>query len=306
MTAARRQFLAGGAASIAAMGLASCVKVPATLPAFDINARLRALEVESGGMLGAAIMNTATGTLSGNRLDERFAHCSSFKLSLAALAMKRAEESKDALDLPITISADDLTYYSPVTQKHVGKSMTIGELAKTTLTTSDNAAANILLRQFGGPEAMTAFWRSIGDDVSRLDRNEPSMNYVPPGEIRDTTTPRAMAQTVAKLIFGDVLSAPNRAALQQWMRETRTGMNRIRGGIPAEWDAGDKTGTGFSEGMGSIYVDLAFAVPPAGDPMVIAGYYKLAEVHSRVEPASAAVLAALGALAATSVDESHS
>ncbi|WP_336987288.1 class A beta-lactamase [Altererythrobacter aquiaggeris] len=289
----RRTMLGAAAASIAAVGLRGC-----TLPekGFDGSARLRALEMESGGILGAAILDTASGQMLGNRLDERFAHCSSFKLSLAAMALRAGDA---VLDTKVSIADSDITTYSPVTQPLVGRSMTIRELAKAALVASDNAAANLVLRQLGGPGALTGFWRSIGDDVSRLDRTEPSLNYVPPGEVRDTTTARAMAQTVGNLLFGDALDGPQRTILRGWMRETQTGMNRVRGGIPSGWDSGDKTGTAFAQGMGSIYVDLAFAVPPGGESVIIAGYFKVAEVHSKVEPDSAAVLAALGAIAAT-------
>ena len=44
---------------------------------------------------------------------------------------------------------------------------------------------------------MTAFWRALGDPVSRLDRFETAMNLVPPGEERDTTSPEAMARLQA-------------------------------------------------------------------------------------------------------------
>ncbi len=297
MTYDRRTILAGSSAALAASALGSCVKAGAS---FDGAARVRSLEKESGGALGAAVLDTGSGEIFGNRMDERFAHCSSFKLSLAALAMQRAANGGDSLDLTLPVTSGDIVSYSPVTKARVGQTMTIADLAKTTLTKSDNAAANILLRRFGGPEAMTAFWRSIGDDVSRLDRFETDLNFVPPGEVRDTTTPRAMAKTVQALLYGDALPPDMRATLREWMIETDTGMNRIRGGIPAGWAAGDKTGTGFADGMGSVYVDLAFAEPPTGAPLIITGYLRLEEVHYRAERNTAAVLAALGAIAATS------
>ncbi len=297
MTYDRRTILAGSSAALAASALGGCVK---TGSSFDASARVRSLEGESGGALGAAVLDTGSGEIFGNRMDERFAHCSSFKLSLAALAMQRAANGGDALDMALPVTSGDIVSYSPVTKERVGQTMTIANLAKTTLTKSDNAAANILLRRLGGPKAMTAFWRSIGDDVSRLDRFETDLNFVPPGEVRDTTTPRAMANTVHALLYGYALPGKMRQTLRSWMIETDTGMNRIRGGIPEGWATGDKTGTAFADGMGSIYVDLAFAEPPTGAPLIITGYLRLEEVHYRVERDSAAVLAALGAIAATS------
>lgn len=290
MTIGRRTFLGGALAGMTA----ACVPIDQSTTG-RLSAALRIIEASSGGILGTAVMNSRTGVLFGRRLDERFAHCSSFKLSLAAWAMQRSANGGDALDLALPVTADDIVSYSPVTKERVGQTMTIAELARTTVTTSDNAAANILLRRFGGPEAMTDFWRKLGDGTSRLDRYETSLNFVPPGEIRDTTTPRAMAQTMQRLLYGDALPTAMQQTLRAWLTEAETGLKRLRAGIPAGWRAGDKTGTAFADGMGSVYVDLAFAEPPTGDPLIIASYLTLAKVHTRVEPETEAVFAAIAA-----------
>ncbi|MFZ1741438.1 MAG: class A beta-lactamase [Pontixanthobacter sp.] len=296
MKMTRRTVLAGASAAFTA----ACVPIDTSTPGRS-TAQLRLIEVASGGILGAAILDTGSGAIMGNRLDERFAHCSSFKLSLAALAMQRSANGRDAMDTPLAITAEDITSYSPVTQERVGQMMTIAELARVSLSQSDNAAANILLRHFGGPEILTAFWRSIGDEVSRLDRYETELNYVPPGELRDTTTPRAMVHTVQTLLYGSALPSAMQQTLREWMVETSTGHKRIRAGLPRSWRAGDKTGTAFAPGMGSVYVDLAFAEPPQAAPLIITAYLRLKEVHTRVEPATEAVLASVGTLAARSV-----
>ena len=80
---------------------------------------------------------------------------------------------------------------------------------------------------------MTAFWRALGDPVSRLDRFETAMNLVPPGEERDTTSPEAMARSVARFVLGDVLTPASRASLRDWMERTATGSRRIRAALPA-------------------------------------------------------------------------
>lgn len=290
MIIGRRTFLGGSLAGLTA----ACVPIDQSTTG-RLSAALRIIEASSGGILGTAVLNSRTGALFGRRLDERFAHCSSFKLSLAAWAMHRSATGGDALDLPLPVTADGIVSYSPVTKERVGQTMTIAELAKTTVTTSDNAAANILLRRFGGPEAMTAFWRELGDETSRLDRYETSLNFVPPGEIRDTTTPRAMAQTVRSLLYGDALPPTLRQTLREWLTEAGTGLKRLRAGIPAGWRSGDKTGTAFADGMGSAYVDLAFTEPPTGDPLIIACYLQFAKVHTKVEPEAEAVFAAVAA-----------
>lgn len=79
--------------------------------------------------------------------------------------------------------------------------MTVAELCDAAVTRSDNTAGNLLLASFGGPAGLTAFFRSLGDDVSRLDRIETELNYHDgPDDVRDTTTAAAMLENLRKLL----------------------------------------------------------------------------------------------------------
>ncbi|MDT8281159.1 MAG: serine hydrolase, partial [Erythrobacter sp.] len=191
--------------------------------------------------------------------DRRFGHASSFKLSLAAMVLARHAAGTIDADRLVTWGEADMIAHAPFTRERIGSGATLRELARATQITGDNPAANILLRELGGPAALTAFWRSIGDDVSRLDRIEPELNFVPTAEFRDTTTPATMARTVAKLVYGDVLPEAEREELKGWLIATQTGLRRVRAGLPEGWIAGDKTGTSLAPGMGSLYVDIGIA-----------------------------------------------
>ena len=285
----RRSVLAGSGAA----ALAACVPVQADR-AGRFAARLRIVEASANGVLGASFHDTGTGTTVGHNGYARFPHCSSFKLSLAALLLARDQAGVVDGGKTVRWSKDELMSVSPFTTERLDTGATLRELAEATQTLSDNAAANVLLRELGGPEALTAFWRSIGDATSRLDRTEPELNRVPPGEVMDTTTPDAMARTVAELLYGETLTPANRTLLREWMIATRTGLARVRAGLPAEWPAGDKTGTSFAPGMGSVYVDIGFVEPPGRAPIAFATYFRAAQQHVRIEPAAQAVLAEAG------------
>ena len=123
-------------------------------------------------------------------------------------------------------------------------SMTVRDLCAAIVMSSDNAAANMLLKGIGGPPAFTAFMRTIGDEKTRLDRAEPDLNVNLPGDPRDTTTPRAMVDSMLRVFTQDVCRMPSRALLIDWMIRSRTGLDRVRAGIPKSWQVGDKTGTG--------------------------------------------------------------
>ena len=250
----------------AALALSACVSK--TAHAADLRERLGAIERAAGGTLGAYVLDTANGEGTGWRQDERFAQCSSFKLSLAALALHLQEAGEISLNERIAFSKADLLQHSPVTSQHLDTGMTIGELAQATMVTSDNAAANLLLRRFGGPERLTAFWRTLGDETSRLDRYEPELNDVPPGEVRDTTTPMATAHTLARLLTDNTLREPSRDTLIRWMIAVETGGKRLRAGLPAAWRVGDKTGSG-ERGTAN---DVAVIWPPDRAPFILTAY----------------------------------
>ena len=169
------------------------------------------LEQQHGGRLGVAILDTANGRLISNRGNERFPMCSTHKLITAALVLWRVDHGQETLNRRVICSASDLMEYAPFTSKHTGKpGVTIGELCEAAVTLSDGTASNLILRSVGAPTAWTTWVRSLGDSVTRLDRYEPEMDCVGPGDPRDTTTPIAMLRNVQKLVLGDVLSAASR------------------------------------------------------------------------------------------------
>ena len=122
--------------------------------------------------------------------------------------------------------------------------MTLAELCEAAITLSDNTAGNLLLANYRRAGGLTAFVRTLGDTVTRLDRIETELNEALPGDPRDTTTPAAMAAEPAQLVLGDALSAKSRAQLKAWLVANKTGDTRLRAGVPAGWIVGDKTGTG--------------------------------------------------------------
>ena len=176
--------------------------------------RWREIEVSVAGRLGVAVLDTATGGVDGHRLDERFPMCSTFKFLAAAMVLARVDAGRERLDRRVVVSRGSLLEWAPVTSRHVGGAgMTVAELCEAAITVSDNTAANLLLASAGGPAAVTAFARHVGDAVTRLDRTEPTLNEATPGDPRDTSTPRAMAQTLRRVMLGDALSDAGRAQI---------------------------------------------------------------------------------------------
>ena len=287
----RRSLLAASLAATVAMPLA---RVFAQTADAGPVARLAALERRHGGQLGVAILDTVGGRRINHRGEERFPMCSTFKWLAAALVLARVDRGEERLDRRVVFDAKDLVSYSPVTEKHAGApGMTVAELCDAAVTLSDNTAGNLLLASFGGPAALTAFARSIGDTRTRLDRIEPELNEALPGDPRDTTTPAAMLGDLRELLLGDTLSPASRAQLTAWLVANKTGDARLRAGVPADWRAGDKTGTSNNRGATN---DVAILWPPGRGPLLVAAYY-IDAVAATPEQRSA-VLADVGRIVA--------
>lgn len=233
-----------------------------------IDSRCRQIEADVQGRLGVCVIDTASGRSHGYRADERFPICSTFKWLASALVLHRVDAGMERLDRRIRYGREALVPYAPVTEKHLDDGMTLAELCEATVTLSDNTAGNLVLESFGGPAAFTAYARSLGDRITRLDRNEPTLNDWKPGELRDSTTPAAMAGNLREALLGDALSPSSRKQLTDWMLATKTSGKRLRADLPPGWRLADKTGTGA---LGSTN-DVGVLWPPGAAPLVITVY----------------------------------
>ena len=261
------------------LGLAAMAASPARAADRDdrvksANDRLAAIEARAGGRLGVAVLDSGGGPGLAHRAGERFPMCSTFKLLASAAVLKRVDEGKERLDRIIAYGPGDLLEYAPVTKSHLASGgMTLGDLCAAAIDWSDNTAANLILDAIGGPSGWTAFVRSLGDGVSRLDRNEPTLNTAVPGDERDTTSPLAMARDLKKALLGDVLSEASRAQLEAWLSPTRSATSGCGPASRQSWGIGDKTGTGDHGTANTI----AILRPPGRAPLIAAVYYTEAD-----------------------------
>jgi beta-lactamase class A len=269
----RRSVLTG----MGALGLMGCVRaepapppqqVPVEPEAFDLSA----LERDNGGRLGFVAHDTGSGRRLAWRGDERFVYCSTFKMFLAAATFGRVQAGEERLDRMIPVTGADMTHHAPITEPAVGGSLSVEALMKGTVEVSDNPAANLLLKAMGGLESMRAFYRSLGDDSTTVDRFEPEMNRLD-GD-KDTITPLHSAANLERLLIDadTPLSAEHKAKLLRWMVDSPTGADRLRAGVPAGWTVAHKTGTG---GYGPTN-DIGVLYPSNGAPVIVAAYYHAA------------------------------
>jgi beta-lactamase class A len=227
------------------------------------------IEKGLGGRIGVSALDTASGRAWRYRSAERFPMCSTFKALAAAAVLGRVDGGKEDLARRVRFEKKDLVTYSPVTETRAGpEGMTVAEICEAAVTVSDNTAGNLLLNILGGPSGLTRFARSLGDDLTRLDRFETKLNEATPGDPRDTTTPDAMTSNLRALVTANALSPSSREQFVTWLVANKTGDARLRAGLPAGWRVGDKTGTGAH---GTVN-DIGVAWPPQRAPILVSVY----------------------------------
>ncbi|HYW58676.1 MAG TPA: class A beta-lactamase [Polaromonas sp.] len=300
----RRQFIRSAGVVTSALLAGGCAQtLGAATNASQANRfqqTLRQIEAASGGRLGAAMLDTQTGASYAYRGTERFPMCSTFKFLAAAQVLSRVDKGQEQLDRRILVRASDIIEHSPATKPRVGGvPMTLAELCEATITLSDNAAANLMLKEMGGPLGLTAYMRSLGDDITRLDRFEPELNESTPGDPRDTTTPEAMLQSMQRIVLGTALTASSRAQITRWLQDNKTGDRKLRALLPAGWRVGDKTGGG-NHGSNN---DIGIFWPPGRAPILVTAY--LTQTKAEL-PVRDRAIAEVGQLVAAMVTSSSS
>jgi beta-lactamase class A len=273
----------------ALVGLALTAALAPAAEAASAAGALKAIQKRIGGRLGVHVLDTQSGKRITLDDKSRYAMASTFKLPLAAALLWQVDKGAFPLVHPLPISKADLLPNSPILEKAIETGvteLTVRDLCGAAVVYSDNAAANILLKAMGGPDAFTQFMRSIDDETTRLDRFEPDLNSNLPGDERDTTTPYAMVESLLRIFTQNVLTLGSRALLIDWLTASKTGADRVRKGLPKTWVSSDKTGTGANGAVN----DLVVTWPLERRPIIIAVYMsesklptaQLASAHAEI------------------------
>ncbi|QIK79991.1 serine hydrolase [Sphingomonas piscis] len=277
------------------------VAEPATAPA-ALRDQLRTITRAFDGSSGIAIVSLRDGWEASWNGDKLFPQQSCSKLWVAITAMDAVDRGRIRLSNKVTLTRDDLTlFHQPIRQKILTGpyTTTLGALLFQAVTESDNTANDRLLRAVGGSEAVRAMIARKGLGAIRFYEGErklqsriagltwqPSYSYgnafetaraALPMPVRqaafdryltnpyDGAAPRAVANALARLKAGQLLSPTSTAELLSIMGSTRTGKLRVRAGLAPGWSWNHKTGTGQQLGgrIGGIN-DIGLLTAPDG------------------------------------------
>ena len=246
--------------------------------------------------VGVGAVHIETGRAVSLRGAEAFPMASAFKLPLAIQILSLVDEGKLTLDKMVSLTPTDL---HPGSGKltdllfHPGVSLSIANLMELALVVSDNTAADILLREAGGPTAVTARMRALGLTGIRVDRSTVALisdwqgvKNLPPEsqwnrdmwdklydavpqtehmrarraemlDPRDTATPDDMTGLLLRLWRREILTPQSAGVLLGIMDRCETGLSRIKGLLPQGTDVAHKTGT-----LGGVANDIGFITLP--------------------------------------------
>lgn len=249
--------------------LVALIKPAIAAPLSGMTDFLKQQEQQLNARIGMAVVNAQGEMMFGYRQDERFPLTSTFKVLACAALLDKLQQTGGSLDEHVTIKPSELLDYAPITKHYLAPAtLSLRMLCAAAVSYSDNTAGNRILAYLGGPEAITHYMRRMGDEVTRLDRVEPTLNEATPGDARDTSSPAKMAAGLQKILTSSSLSPAYRETLTTWMREDKVGDALLRAALPKEWAIADKTGAG---GHGSRAI-IAAVYPPKQPPFYVAMY----------------------------------
>lgn len=272
-------------------------------------ARIDQLGSAFPGRVGISVQSVEQGWRTGWKDSELYPQQSVSKMWVALTAMDAVDKGRVKLTDPVTLTRGDLTlFHQPIAslvRKNGSHNTTLGALLFEAITKSDNTANDKLMRSVGGPDAVRRFieekdlgnirfyngeralqsriagltWSqsySIGDAFYRARGALPMSvrqslfnRYVE--DPYDGAAPSAIVDALARLKAGDLLTPASTARLLTTMSNTRTGANRLKGGLKPGWTLAHKTGTGqVLGGTQAGYNDIGVLTAPNGKSYTVA------------------------------------
>ncbi|UXN02362.1 class A beta-lactamase [Bartonella sp. HY406] len=258
--------------------------------ALDNKALIKIVQDEEhrlNAQIGVAIFDTQTNQTVSYKGNELFPLNSTHKTLICAALLKGFDNKQIDITEKVEFSKTDIIEYSPITKNQTkSKSMNWLDLCSAAVSYSDNTAANLIHKKVGGPQAMNHFFKQLKDHTTRLDRFEPELNSAINGDLRDTTSPNAIAYTLKELLFSNFLSPSSRKQLIQWMIDDKVADALLRSKLPNDWKIADKTGAG---GFGSRGI-IAAVWPKTDKPIIIAIYIKNTKANMEERNSSIAII----------------
>lgn len=278
------------------------VRPAAPQPPGYLRDRVTALGSQFDGRVGIAVKSVNDGWAMGWKADELYPQQSVSKLWVSIAALDAVDKGRVKLDDTVTLNRNDLTlFHQPIASLILGGgyTTTLADLMFKAITTSDNTCNDKLMRSIGGPSAVRAmiaekdlghirFYdgeRALQSKIAGLiwtqsyavgNAFSAARNALPYAVRKasfdryiedpyDGASPSAIVNALTRLKRGEILSPASTARLLSIMSHTKTGANRLKGGLKPGWTLSHKTGTGQTLGpVQAGYNDIGILTAPDG------------------------------------------
>ena len=259
----------------------------------SFEAQLHSSANGANGRIGVAVIDLTTGKTVSVLGDTPFPMASTSKIAVAATFLDGVDKGRWSLDdkFPLLYPVKSAKYSGDRAPVRAGKWLTARELIELSLIHSSNPATDALIAAVGGTGAVNRWIRSAGIEGMRIDRDiatlvrdDGEFNPATTVDLRDSSTPLAMAQLLSGIFNGKWLSAGSRTFLLQTMERCQTGKRRMRAQLPSEARIAHKTGT-----LNNTASDVGIIQAPDGHAFAVAIYVTGQGGHSGRDARIAAI-----------------
>lgn len=263
-----------------------------------LNDKISKIAEMTKGPVGAAVMLIEDGKIVAFNGDQRFPMQSVYKFPIAMAVLDQVDTGRLSLDKMIRFDKSDYVgdkQHSPIRDEFPeGAEMSINELMRFMVSESDGSACDILLKAIGGTTKAEMYLRRIGIKNVKIATDEKAMGTGDESvQYENWAKPKEMAKLLRIFFLGkDNLSASSRAFLMKLMIETPTGMNRLKGKLPAETIVAHKTGTSNTvNGITRATNDVGIITLPDGRHLIVAVFVSDTKADAKVREAVIADIA---------------
>ena len=274
-----------------------------------IRARIQQLGAGFNGRIGIAVRSVDDGWQTGWRAEELYPQQSVSKLWVAITAMDAVDRGQVRLADQVILTRSDLTlFHQPIAFSILRKgaeTTSVERLLHDAITMSNNTCNDKLMRTVGGASAVRQMIATKGlgsirfyDGERALQSRIAGLVWSPsfstgggferarnalPLPLRrlllqryiddpyDGAAPASVVQALSRLKKGQLLSPSSTSFLLNTMGNTKTGKNRLKGGLEPGWTLSHKTGTGQVLGpVQAGYNDIGVITGPDGRSYAIA------------------------------------
>lgn len=222
-------------------------------------------------IVGVSIIgNDGKDTISLNG-EQHYPMQSVFKFHIALAVLSQIDKGKFSLDQKIEIQKKDLipNLYSPIRVDYPnGVALPISKILEYTVSSSDNVGCEVLLRLIGGPKIVEDYFvkNHIKDVSIKVNEKQQQANW--DLQFQNWTTPKAANETLVKFYNNKkkMLSQKSYDFIWKTMRETETGVNRLKGQLPKGTIVAHKTGSSGvnKDGLTAAVNDIGIIFMPNG------------------------------------------